>query len=165
MRSRSKKSDESPWGYAVAGVVALAFASLIQFALGELPHNVLKYVPIGKLVLTVPLAAWGVALIARDLVANFGRRPARVARTRSEPAPRETPSATAPAAVADSGSVSDEELGSELVPEFAADGELDLEVGEPLEEDMGPKIPALRGRFTWLLGDESYKPGARRGEA
>src|SRR4051812_30506619 len=86
MPSKRKKTDDSPWGYAVAGVVALAFAALIQFALAELPSNVLKYLPIGKLAMTVPLAAWGVALIARDLVANLGRPAVRVVRVRSEPA-------------------------------------------------------------------------------
>jgi hypothetical protein len=160
MRARPKKTEEYRWGYAVAGIVALAFASLIQFALAELPHDVLKYVPIGKLALTVPLAAWGVALIARDLVANFGRPTVRISRARSEraqPAPRPQEAEPMP----DSDVVPSEELALESV----SDEELDLEVGEPLEEETGPKIPALRGRFTWLLGDESYKPGARRGEA
>jgi hypothetical protein len=160
MPSKRKNTDESPWGYAVAGCVALAFAALIQFALAELPHNVLKYLPIGKLAMTVPLAALGIALIARDFVANFGKPPAVVVRTsreRARPAPQ--PRAADP--TPDSDVVPTEELALESVPEE----EPDLEIGEPLAEDLGPKIPALRGRFSWLLGDDSYKPRARREEA
>jgi hypothetical protein len=160
MRARPKTTEEYRWGYAVAGVVALAFASLIQFAFAELPHNVLKYVPIGKLALTVPLAAWGIALIARDLVANLGRSIVRVSRARSEP-PQPAPQPQEAEPMPDSDAVPSEKLALESV----SDEELDLEVGEPLEEEMSPKIPALHGRFSWLLRDDSYQPGARRGEA
>ena len=160
MRSKRKNTDDSPWGYAVAGFVALAFAALIQFALAELPHNVLKYLPVGKLAMTVPLAALGIALIARDLVANLGRPAVRVVRVRSEPTQR-SPQPQEADPMPDSDAVPSEELALAPVPTE----ELDLEIGEPLAEDMGPKIPALRGRFSWLLGDESYQRGARRGEA
>jgi len=177
MRSKPKHTDESPWGYAFAGVVALTFAALIQFALAELPPNVLKYLPIGKLAMTVPLAAWGLALIARDLVANLGKRPVVVRKSR-EPAPHEAPSEPASSVVVvsqDAETVTDPDPVSvaeqapvsvgELALESVSGEELDLEVGEPLPEDLGPKIPALRGRFSWLLGDESYRRRARRGEA
>ena len=166
MGSRTKKTEEYRWGYAVAGIVALSFASLIQFAFAELPHNILKYVPIGKLVLSVPLAAWGAALIARDLVANLGRPTVRVVRSRREPAlPAPQPREADP--MPDSDVVPSGELEAESVSgeESVTDEEPDLEVGEPLEEDLGPKIPALRGRFTGLLCDDASKPGARRGEA
>ena len=176
MRSKPKQTDESPWGYAFAGLAAIGFAAVIQFALDELPAAALNYFPIGKLALTVPLAALGVVLVLRDLFTNLLRRPAvaaqapreKVARTQREPAP---PAAlpqdedSAPSADQYDSAQFEAELAQAEDADFGSSEELDLEVGEPLEEDMGPKIPALRGRFTWLLGDEAYKPGTRREEA
>lgn len=143
MHAKRNQTQEDRWGYAVAGTAAIGFAALIQFAFDDLPPAALVYLPVGKLALTVPLAALGGVLIARDLFANLGRRPAAVVQTQTEPATLD-------------------EQPQDV--NFAPDEELDLETGEPLEEEMGPKIPALRGRFTWLLGDDSYDPAARRRE-
>jgi hypothetical protein len=88
-------ANESKWGYAVAGGIALAFAAVIQFAFGGLDAEMLENLPAvvtvpygvaGKLGLTVPLAVLGLGLILRDVLVNSrgsnadpGPTPARLA--------------------------------------------------------------------------------------
>jgi hypothetical protein len=76
---RAHAANESKWGYAIAGCIALAFAAVIQFAFGGLDEEMLANLPAvvtvpygiaGKLGLTVPLAILGLGLILRDTMAN-----------------------------------------------------------------------------------------------
>jgi hypothetical protein len=92
MRSPRPETDQetkavnSKWGFATAGAIALGFAAVIQFAFGGLGDEALANLPAfivvpyefaGKLGLTVPLAALGLILILRDVVANRNARAPR----------------------------------------------------------------------------------------
>jgi hypothetical protein len=112
---------ESKWGYAFAGGLALAFATVIQFAFGGLDDEMLENLPAivtipygiaGKLGITVPLALLGLGLIARDVLANAGTGTVK--------------SSTAPA------------RRGRVTPK----GESELEFGEPIpDEVIAPAAP------------------------
>ena len=72
-------SDDLKWGYAFAGVCALGFAAVIQFAFGQLDEEALSNLPAivtvpyaiaGKLGITITLAVVGLCLVARDVLVN-----------------------------------------------------------------------------------------------
>lgn len=77
--AKDADTNESKWGYAFAGAIALGFAGVIQFAFGGLDEETLEIMPAivkvpyeiaGKLGITVALAVIGLSLIARDVIVN-----------------------------------------------------------------------------------------------
>jgi hypothetical protein len=88
---RNDQAGQNGWGYAFAGLLALAFAAAIQFAFGELtpeaaddlPYFGPVYKVAGKLGLTVPLAALGFGLVLLDVFRHL-RRPKAVPAGRGE---------------------------------------------------------------------------------
>ncbi len=150
-QDKSGETGESKWGYAVAGAIALGFATVIQFAFGGLNEDSLARLPAfvkvaygvgGKLGITVPLALFGLVLIGRDLVA---KKQSKVV---------DAPSPARPA---------------KAVPTWcalkAAGDDEDLEVGEPIPGEGSPKpaaetkkIAATRGRFAGGPTGDSPEP-------
>jgi len=127
--TRPQESNEASmkWGYAFAGACAIGFAALIQVAFGGLDEEALANLPAlvtvpygiaGKLGITVPLAMLGVGLILRDVLVNQRGNPSGTA-----PAPaRRTKLPGVPG----------------LKHETARGSAEDLEVGEPLADELPP---------------------------
>jgi hypothetical protein len=173
LRRQSATVEETKWGYAIAGGIALGFAAIIQFAFGDLEGESLANLPAfvripytvaGKLGLTVPLAILGLGLVIRDVLASRRTGAAQVVssprgaglKRGSSPAvpPAPTP-APAPAVAEPADSAADPN--AEPIAE-------ELEAGEPLpeEEQTGSgrrKIPALPGRFDGRVSSEEAATG------
>jgi hypothetical protein len=153
--ARPRAAEEnSKWGYATAGAIALAFAAVIQFAFGDLSTDTqarlpafvrIPYAVAGKLGLTVPMALVGLGLIGRDVLANRRAGLPPVAGGPREVGPRSGASSR---------------VARPPVPAHAAPGAEplaeELEAGEPLPGEEQPaeqtgsgrrKIPALPGGF------------------
>ena len=171
LRRPSPTTEETKWGYAIAGGIALGFAAIIQFAFGDLEGESLANLPAfvripytvaGKLGLTVPLALLGLGLIIRDVLASRRTGAAQVvslprgaglkrgSSCAVPPVPVPAPAATEPA---DSAA----DPNAEPIAE-------ELEAGEPLpeEEQTGSgrrKIPALPGRFDGRVSSEEAATG------
>jgi hypothetical protein len=137
MRSNTRETPDAgamKWGYAFAGACALGFAALIQVAFDGLDEEALARLPAivtvpygmaGKLGITVPLALLGVGLILRDLLVN---RRAVAARPEAAVPGRATRNARARQAEPVTAPVAVEEL----------------EVGEPLADEMSSPAPAAK---------------------
>ncbi len=147
MKPTKPQETDAPslkWGYSIAGAFAIGFAALIQIAFDGLDEETLAGLPAivtvpygiaGKLGITVPLALLGGGLILRDVLVN------RLGKSHGIPATQETQTRRPGQAHPKSGV-------------YQGSGE-DLEVGEPLAEELPPspsrkparKIAALAGGF------------------
>lgn len=90
--SGNESEHEHRWGYAFAGVLAVAFAAVIQFAFGELDADTAEMLPsvfgaayaiAGKYGLTVPLAFLGACLILWDVARGGGGQKHQAAATKT----------------------------------------------------------------------------------
>jgi hypothetical protein len=140
MNTDPKDEDkEMKWGYAIAGVLAIGIAAVVQFVFGDLDQETQENLPAlfaipyamgGKLGLTIPLAVIGLILLLCEAFLHGGGSE----QTTTSAAPRSA-KRTAPAKRA------------------AQQEEEEMEMGEPLSEAVegepqpnAVKIPA-RGRF------------------
>lgn len=155
--------DSRKWGFLIVGASIVGVAACIQFAYAGLHEQTLARLPAalarsyqvaGKYIVTVPLAALGVLLIAGNLLAN--RHSTGDARPSPPPIPRTTPSRAA----------------FHLPPPLPNDPlprREEMEVGEPIPEEEAQaeqgaqtesdrlKIPALPGRFDGRLASPSSR--------
>jgi hypothetical protein len=136
MKPLSQETDAGSlkWGYAFAGACAVGFAALIQVAFDGLDEEALANLPAivtvpyglaGKLGITMPLALLGVGLILRDVMVN-GR------------------GSTMSTAATTTSRLSRIGGAHPPKPDVARKSADDLEVGEPLVEDLPPPAPSKK---------------------